>query len=70
MKIGGIRKLRSWCLRKRNHASDQYCAEPLGPMNLYRPRLAGKVETYDAVINFIDGILKRHHDKWHDRSKS
>ena len=69
MKITQLRKLRTWCQRKRDLAERNHTAEEFGPMNLYRPRLAGRVETYDAVIDRIDSLLKSHHDRWHDRRK-
>jgi hypothetical protein len=68
MKIAIVRKLRTWCLRKRDLADRQHAIEE-GPLNFYRPRCAGRREAYDSVIDRIDGFLKSHHDKWHDRRK-
>ena len=69
MKITALRKLRTWCVRKRELHERNHAQEKFGEMNLYRPRLAGRMEAYDAVIDRIDGLLKSHHDKWHDRRK-
>jgi len=69
MKIGTVRKFRTWCLRKRDLHAQAHEQEPFGPMNLYRPRLAGKVEAYDAVIGRIDALIKNNHDRFHDRRK-
>ncbi len=69
VKIATLRKLRSWCQRKRQLHERAQEAEQFAPMNLYRPRLSGRIEAYDAVIDRIDGFLKSHHDKWHDRRK-
>lgn len=69
MKISTLRKLRTWCLRKRALHEASHAKEEYGPMNLYRPRLAGRMESLDAVVDRIDAILKSAHDKWHDRKK-
>jgi hypothetical protein len=67
VKIGTLRKLRTWALRKRELHFRAYQDEQYGPMNLYRPRCEGRVEAYDAVIDRLDKLLKSAHDKWHDR---
>jgi hypothetical protein len=69
MKIGVIKKLRTWCQLKRALHERAFDKEVYGPMNLHRPKISGRIEAYDAVIDRLDALLKSHHDKWHDRRK-
>jgi len=69
VKISVLRKLRSFCQRKRALHQRAFETEQFDPMNLHRPRVAGRIEAYDAIIDRIDHSLKSHHDKWHDRRK-
>ena len=69
MKIGDLRKIRAWCLRKRRCHQREHDKEVYQPTNLYRPRLTGRIEAYDEMLDRVDDLIKNAHDKWHDRRK-
>lgn len=69
MKIGSVKKLRTWILRQRDATARKVAEEEDNYMNLYRKRLVGQVEAYDRVLNRVDAFIRFHHDKWHDRRK-
>lgn len=69
MKIGTIRKFYTRLLQRRNKAQREYRKHHPSTLNMARVRADAEVTTLDHVLDDLDRLIARNHDRFHDRRK-